>query len=338
VSLALTNCARLDETSVRRIFAADLGTRVATEANPYITEVQITCEGARVIVRVRDPLSRKHVKRSFDSTSFGDRGEARLIAIAASELVMASWAELAAIPAPAVEPEGPAPTAQTIETARAAVRAHRAPPRNLDSTALPPVAGSAANQPKSAAPSDAAGAPEREEDPALGFAPERTTPARRNDRDRLDEPVLRIVALASMRTFFGGAGELWGGGARIGEERFKIASWAIDALVESGTLDGTEVTSTTVGGHLQTFVSHRVLTWRLGVGLRAGLLASQGGPYVGTFGWPLATTSLSIFFVKGLTLDLGGEFGYGILPVSGSARPAVRGWWASGQFGAGLTF
>jgi hypothetical protein len=155
------------------------------------------------------------------------------------------------------------------------------------------------------------------------------------DPERVDAPVLRIVALGSVRGFFNGAGVLAGGGARVGEERFKIASWAIDMLVESGELESIRVTNTTVGGFLQTFLEHRPVTWRAGVGLRAGLLSSDEGTYLGSIGWPLATTSLS-FFAGGFVFDLGGELGYGILPLSGTPSPSVRGVWGSAQAGIGF--
>lgn len=327
MSLKLESCSRLDEAAVRRIFAADLGTPIASEPNSNVTDVTIRCEGARVIVRVRDPLSRKVLERSFDSTSFGDRGEARLVAIAASELVMASWAELAANPAPEVEPEGPAPAAQTIETARAVVRKHR-PVENLDSPAGTTSNTIAASQsPENPAPPS---------DPETPYVPaERKRPPAPPDKSRVGTPVLRIVAIGSMRAFFNGSGELWGGGARIGEERFRIASWAVDALVESGTLGSSKVTTATVGGLLQTFFDFRPITLRAGVGLRAGLVTGDDGAYFGTFGWPLATTSVSLF-AGHLVFDMGGELGYGILPLSGRAEPSVRGFWGSAQLGAGL--
>ncbi|HEY3498510.1 MAG TPA: hypothetical protein VGK73_27655 [Polyangiaceae bacterium] len=334
VSLELVNCSRLDEASVRRIFAADLGTRIANEPNPHITDVNIRCQGARVIVEVRDPLSRKTVQRSFDSTSFGDRGEARLVAIAASELVMASWAELAANPAPEVEPEGPTPPAQTLETARAVVRAHRGPVKNLDSATpsareAPPSAGppgSPENTPQSGTDGDA----------SSPYIPaERKRPPAPPDPSRVGTPVLRIMAIGSMRAFFNGSGELWGGGARIGEERFTVASWAVDALVESGTLASTKVTSATIGGLLHAFYAVEPLTLRAGVGLRAGLVTSENGSYLGTLGWPLATTSVSLF-AHHLVFDLSGELGHGVLPLSSGAEPSVRGFWGSAQLGVGL--
>jgi len=337
VSLDLHECPRLDEASVRRIFAADLGTHALSEPNPYITEVNIGCEGKRVVVRVRDPLSRKTVKRSFDSTSFGDRGEARLVAIAASELVMASWGELAANPAPAVEPEGPAPAPQALETARAAVRAHRAAP----TTAAPPVHnldGPAGAPPSTANAENAQLAAEGslEPDAVITAVPSELKRQRRQkDPHRVDAPTLRIVALGSYRAFFNGAGSLWGGGARVGEERFTIASWSLDALVESGTLSSVKVTSTTLGAMLQAFLQHRPFTWRAGVGLRAGLLSTDDGTYLGSFGWPLATTSISIF-ANHLVFDISAELGYGILPLSGAADPSVRGLWMSAQAGMGL--
>ena len=75
VHLEVEGCPSLDAKAVQRIFSADLGTTAMSETGPDVTEVTITCEGNRVTVRVRDPISRKTVKRSFDPKSFGTQAE-----------------------------------------------------------------------------------------------------------------------------------------------------------------------------------------------------------------------------------------------------------------------
>ena len=82
--------------------------------------------------------------------------------------------------------------------------------------------------------------------------------------------MLRLVALASVRTFpgesttsSGETGTLWGGGARLGEERFRLVAWSLDTLIERGTViahagervTASEITSFTIGGALLAYYS-----------------------------------------------------------------------------------
>ncbi|MGC4092848.1 MAG: hypothetical protein QM756_34185 [Polyangiaceae bacterium] len=87
------------------------------------TWVVVQCNGSKVVVEVHDPLSRKIVQRRFDFGPAASRARGRLVALAAAELVLASWAELAVLPAPRVEPEGPPPSPVQRELARKHVEA-----------------------------------------------------------------------------------------------------------------------------------------------------------------------------------------------------------------------
>ena len=156
-----------------------------------------------------------------------------------------------------------------------------------------------------------------------------------------------LVALASVRTFPGEAtnasgekGTLWGGGVRLGEERFRLVAWSLDTLIERGTViahsgervTATEVTSFTIGGALLAYYAFRdVLTMRLGVGLRAGLIAGDS-PTVAPWGWPLGVTTWTLHG-GGAVLELSGEGGYVSFPASGGE---VSGFWLSGQLGVGM--
>jgi len=330
VHLEVEHCESLDEASIRRIFAADLGAPAAAELGPEVTEVSVTCEGDRVVVLVKDPLSRKTLRRSFDPKSFGNQGQSRLIAIAASELVLASWAELAENPTPTVPAEGAPPNAATVETARSVVKAHSAEhARPAPDT--------------TAGPTDASGRTDG------AVAPAATAPEAREPRERgptLDTPNLdsgppgppphpafeRVMAVISTRYVSGGNGLLVGGGARVGQDRYGIVSWAADALIESGRIGPHAVTSATLGGSLAFYLHAEPVTFRLGGGLRGGVLGLANGAAVAPWGWPMAVTSITL---RGgpLVFDLGVEGGFVELLLRTQTE---HGPWVSGQLGLGL--
>ena len=305
VSLALEHCPHLKTAEIERIFSAELGSPATIPGDPSVTEVTIVCEDTRVVVRVKDPLSRKTVQRSFDTKTFDAKATPRLVALAASELVLASWAELYSNPTPSVQPEGPAPSSKEAIAVRKALRE-----RSF-------------------------------------FAGEPEGPVERPDPEEAENRVLRLVALGSVRTFPGeattAAGEqstLWGGGARLGEERFKLVAWSVDTLIEHGTvlahggeeITANEITSWTLGGSLLAYYSFRnVFTVRLGVGLRAGFIAGDS-PTVAPWGWPLGV-SIWTLRVRSFVLEVSGEGGYVAFPASGGE---VSGFWLSGQLGVGM--
>lgn len=336
VRLEVEGCPSLDAKSVQRIFSADLGTTTTSETGPDVTEVIITCEGNRVTVRVRDPISRKTVKRSFDPKSFGTQAESRIVAIAASELVLASWAELSANPAPMVPPEGPPPSESAVETARTFVR-ERSPtdaPRAAPATVVAPRPAPAVTEPG-----------DNEQPEALGTATE--SPPDEPPRNHVpSSPAVadRVTAIVSFRSFLKGEGTLWGGGARFGRERFGVVSWALDALVENGVLlehdhedDGKDevqehnATSATVGGWLCFYAHAGPATFRAGGGLRAGVLTLHDGPIPAIWGWPMFVASQTLRF-RSLVIDFSGEVGFASL----SGKPSLQGTWVSGQVGLGI--
>ncbi len=317
VHLDLGGCARLDAASVTRIFAADLGAPSTDEEGPDVTTVTIECAGSRVFVRVVDPLSRKTLRRTFDSASFGDQGESRLVAIAASELVLASWAELANNPAPRVEPEGPAPSAGSLTTARATVRQHA---RVTPASPPPPPPSEPVGEPGALEPGDAEAASERRA----------VTPA----TPKVGPPVWRIVALGSVRGFFRDYGYLTGGVARVGEDREGLMSWALDVTVDQGRIQDQQVTSTSLGALLFAHLKTEVIVCRLGAGLRPGILAA-GSLTVATWGWPLGAANCSLTPAP-FVLELGGELGYGVLENHGPTLPSLRAGWYSVNFGLGM--
>jgi hypothetical protein len=329
VHLAVENCDSLDEASIRRLLSADLGAPTTAEVGPDVTDVTIACAGERVIIRVKDPLSRKTLRRSFDPRSFGTQAASRIVAIAASELVLASWAELESNPTPQVPAEGEPPKAEALERARGVVRARTARP-----------APHARTSPLSL---EAGGDGDTEDDdeaprPRYYRAPGRVDPRASTGSTAFggeEDPGVfkRMTGVVSVRSFLRGDGTLIGGGLRLGHERFGIVSWAADLLVENGALSDSNVTNATLGGWLLFYARAGVATFRLGGGLRAGMLGMQEGASVAAWGWPMVVTSHT-FRSGPIVFDLSAEAGYVDLLMR--RGQGLRGPWASGQVGLGI--
>ncbi len=327
VHLEVEHCDSLDDASIRRIFTADLGAPAA-EVGPEVTEVNISCEGDKVVVKVKDPLSRKALRRSFDPKSFGNQGQSRLIAIAASELVLASWAELTENPRPTVPAEGEPAKAETLETARKVVKARSAEHQGAEA---PRANGAPLDNPYvPKKPSERGEPPDGDANPDL--APPDRGPSVPSESER--HPAFqRVLAVISLRSFANGAGTLYGGGARLGQDRYGVVSWAADALIENGQLSARNVTSATIGGSLAFYLHSGPATLRLGAGLRGGVLGLANGAAVAPWGWPMAVASMT---VRGgpLVFEVGGEGGFVDLLLQRSQT--VHGFWGSGQLGFGL--
>jgi outer membrane protein with beta-barrel domain len=85
------------------------------------TVVHIVCSDSVIELRVEDPITGKSLARTIDLGASAPRGSARLVALAASELVSASWTEIEANPRPTVPPAGTPPPAAAVEAAREVV-------------------------------------------------------------------------------------------------------------------------------------------------------------------------------------------------------------------------
>lgn len=325
VHLGVERCGSLDEAAIRRIFAADLGAPAVAEVGPEVTDVTISCEGDRVVVRVKDPLSRKTLKRSFDPKSFGNQGQSRLIAIAASELVLASWAELAENPTPVVPGEGEPAKPETVETARSVVKAHSAEHQRTAAASPGPSPG--------AAPAPPAEPPAKPPDTAEFSDAGSKLDASAAEHTTTTAVFQRVLAVVSLRSFANGAGTLYGGGARLGQDRYGVVSWAFDALVENGRLASRNVTSATLGGSLTFYLHSGPATLRLGGGLRGGVLGLANGAAVAPWGWPMAVASMTVR-AGPFVLEVAGEGGFVDLLLQRSQT--VHGVWGSGQMGFGL--
>jgi hypothetical protein len=317
-------CQGVVETEVERVLAAELRAETTPNDEPDDpTWIVVRCHDGRVIIEVSDGISRKTVKRNFDLSASSSEGRGRLIAIAASELVLASWAELALRPKLRVEPEGEPPSAARL---RAAVERAR-----------PPTIAPAARWPSEESASGPATEPSREARPRSTRSPHwfALQPS--------DRRMLRLVPLASARSFFAHDGALWGGGLRVGEERLVTSAWSLDALIESGKINGFHIDSYTLGAQLYLYTRSRYFTVRGGAGLRAGITSSVGDPgqesasVLTPWGWPMLAFSGTIGAKGEPILELSGEAGYVTLPVTlGRHGMSIRGPWFALQVGFGF--
>jgi hypothetical protein len=159
----------------------------------------------------------------------------------------------------------------------------------------------------------------------------------------------RILAVGSMRTLFAQPATLWGGGVRLGEERFRSASWATDFLFENGTVRTDrglqyDIQSFTVGAMLFAYVRSGSLTAGIGGGVRAGLVTSSavtpgapaGSSAFAPWGWPLGAVSMSVALGGGVVFDASAEVGYVVLPVPNPTDPGIHSGWFGAQLGLGL--
>lgn len=299
VLLELHGCDGLDEAELRRIVAAELGAAAAEQKGPGVTNVSVSCEGPRATLRVEDPLSRKAVQRSINLGRADTRAQARLVAIASTELVLASWAELETNPNPRVEPEGPPPTREAREAARGIARDHLA-----------------GYEPRlrhwydSQAPTDRGLH-------LLGIGSARALVDYRGmlwgGGLRLGQDAFRFLAWSVDGLF------------EKGEIR-----------VDGRNLD---VKSGTGGGHLLAYVRAGHFSFGIGAGLRVGFASTTGSSTLALWGWPLGCASASARIGRSVLVELSGEASYVILPVGGEASTGtIRGGWFGGQLGIGWIF
>jgi hypothetical protein len=125
VRLDIGTCVGAPEHEVRRIVGVELGALLAGASSPATetTLVRVGCEGKLTTLRVEDPVSGKSLERMVDLSEVDRSARARLLGLAAAELVSASWVELEANPRPDVAPVGARASPETTRAARASVQA-----------------------------------------------------------------------------------------------------------------------------------------------------------------------------------------------------------------------
>jgi hypothetical protein len=104
VSIEVERCDAIAD-DVGRIAAIELHATRVNEDAPDVTRIHVICDAPdEVALRVVDPLTSKEVTRKVSIAEIDPRARARTIALAAAELVSASWVELETTPEPKVQP------------------------------------------------------------------------------------------------------------------------------------------------------------------------------------------------------------------------------------------
>ena len=124
IQLELHPCVPVDAAAVRQVLAIELGAQVtaAAAAPDGVTRVRVDCADAQVWLQVDDPLTGKSLLRRIDFYAVDPRARSRLIGLAVTELVSASWTELLANPRPQGVPPAPEVPPAVRRAALAAVQ------------------------------------------------------------------------------------------------------------------------------------------------------------------------------------------------------------------------
>jgi hypothetical protein len=127
VAVSVEGCGDLDEGEIERLLVLELNASGLEDPTVVLT-VRFECEGSTVLVTARDPLTSKQLAREIPAPSEGTVGREREIALAASQLFLASWLELLLKNRPPAAEEGvPAEAVSAAEeAASAAVAVSRA--------------------------------------------------------------------------------------------------------------------------------------------------------------------------------------------------------------------
>jgi hypothetical protein len=130
VSLDVDDCALVGSDDVGRLTALELDVPVmtASAADQQVTRIKVVCVDARIQITVLDPLTGKQLTRMLALAPEERNVVTRLVAIAASELVITSWIELTLPGAsvPSVNGAAPSPALRGAAQERAY---RRLPPR-----------------------------------------------------------------------------------------------------------------------------------------------------------------------------------------------------------------
>jgi hypothetical protein len=331
VTLTLDVCIPLDPAEVRRGVALELGAVLAGPEDTETTQVGVSCEGAKVLLEVIDPISGKSLSRRVDLDVSPPAARSRLLAIAIAELVTASWTELESNPEPQVPPASTPPSPE----ARAAAR-HSAHDRNAQ-VAAAHAEGAAASSSASAAPTLP---------PVRAPAPPRAP--------------YGLTGLVQARSFRSGAGvSSVGFGARLSHRFTPVWGFGLDLLADHGSvtiplLGSISVDALSSGPFVFAAKGWGWFSVAGGAGFRLGAGRFSGNPtanataksaLVSPWGGPLLEAAMSAEPVHGFVLELGGEVGEAPFPAGavsatgGSTSVAsLEGLWLGAHAGIGVSF
>jgi hypothetical protein len=109
VATLVDPCVPLDRDKFEYLLNIELGAEPADEASPPAATLSLSCSGSLILLSVEDAVTSKVVTRLVDLSVVDPSARARLMALTASELVLASWMEVRMEPRVVIPPAGPPP-------------------------------------------------------------------------------------------------------------------------------------------------------------------------------------------------------------------------------------
>jgi hypothetical protein len=109
VATQVDPCVPLDRDKLEYLLNIELGTEPAGETSPRAATLSLSCSGNLIVLSVEDAVTSKVVTRLVDLSAVDPSARARLMALTASELVLASWMEVRMEPRELIPPAGPPP-------------------------------------------------------------------------------------------------------------------------------------------------------------------------------------------------------------------------------------
>ena len=116
ISVSTVECADLDADTIKEIFVLEITQALPSPNNLTDMEIEIQCTESVIVIGIWDPLTDKKLERRLESAQSSPTGKNRVIAIAASQLYLASWLELL-ISHPLPTPSGDAPRETSVRAA-----------------------------------------------------------------------------------------------------------------------------------------------------------------------------------------------------------------------------
>ena len=127
IDLAVEHCS-LDYVELSRLVTLELSSVLGSSDGPSQYGVLIRCTPTQIFLRLRDPLTKKYVERSFIAPTPDQPEPERIVALTVAQLYRASWLELVADDEPPLSNPEPEPPRAAVDVARDA--AQKTLPRN----------------------------------------------------------------------------------------------------------------------------------------------------------------------------------------------------------------
>lgn len=372
VVLGAMRCPEIPAATFQWNATTELGAQLVTvpPAEGRWLHVTVECVGTSAVLRVSDRATGRSLDWHIDLEAEAPSEYARTLALNLAEAAHAGAIELTApppapgresTPAAPAEPDG-VRTAQPVRAAVSAARgrrrrarpaATRRPPARRVSNALAASPGLLSRAGLRSAGAVVPAAPPPEAEPAVPAGP--VDPPRVSARRKRPPSANYVELVFGLRSFVGGAGTLWGGGARYTRMFTRTFGASAQVDFEGASVDdplGVVVMFSTSGALAVLYKrSVGVVELQGRAGVRAGFASLAGeatamnasaATVSGAWTGPFAAVEAGVTAWRRLRVGLAAEGGYVLLPVVGTSQgqPAasIEGLWLGASARAGLAF